>query len=871
MKEPFVIPCALCRGTVTVCDDHREFECTKCLSAIIVGTDPYDKMSERRAKDRAQMLDIVERLCVHHGVPYSPISYPKSREVGFDINGETGLSVRVAFDGESWQPNVYVLSWHMRTSSKEIIRLDFPNRHEDVNPYHRRKATDVCCGFYDLIVTLSVRLKRIADGTATKIDTRPPRPQVEFQPLPQLTPNKPTMKDTIIHNPFHAAKKLVETRYAQIVGSGKLLLQVAADRENLWAKYLEGFQTEALRLEHNCSACRQFIKSVGALVTVDEADMEITTLWEFRGQSNFPKEYMHSFHNLDEYVRSLPIEGLFRHSERAAGADQTFDSVRSINWQHFRAVIPNAAFNPDKTNPIGRASAQLRDSKTALLRSLTDISLEAALTVQELIGQNSLLRGEEFKPTVDSLIKSINEYAEVRECDRDPWAWLKAHKLGPALSRVRSHAIGKLLTDLSEGTDLNVAIDSYGNMVDPLNYKRIKSVATPRMVEAAKKKLEELGLMTALSRRILDYRDLTAANALYLHRSQTSKSTGGADDAFAKLAGEVAVDMKSLEKVEEITIERFLKEVLPKAEDVQLLVERRHLNRFVTMTGATDPEANNLMSWDNSFSWSYTGGVADSIKARVEKAGGTVTGWMRCSLGWYNKDDLDLHFKAKALDIHVYYSDKVSSVACLDVDMNAPHSEHTREPVENIIMPRQLPAGAYSVAVHQYCRRETIDCGYTLEIEVNGDTHTFGSNKSPNTVDTINFSVLANGQVVFDATPLKMSTKSVTKWGVTTGKFTRVKAVTLSPNHWTKPAGNKHYMFMLEGAKADEVVVPFFNENLTPALRDERKTMEALAAVIETRPAEGPELSGVGFSSTQRDHVYIKVRSNFERILRVSF
>ena len=47
-------------------------------------------------------------------------------------------------------------------------------------------------------------------------------------------------------------------------------------------------------------------------------------------------------------------------------------------------------------------------------------------------------------------------------------------------------------------------------------------ILTPRMVEAAKARLQELGLMSALDRRRLDTRDLTAANALFVYRPTTS-------------------------------------------------------------------------------------------------------------------------------------------------------------------------------------------------------------------------------------------------------------------------------------------------------------------------------------------------------------
>jgi len=206
------------------------------------------------------------------------------------------------------------------------------------------------------------------------------------------------------------------------------------------------------------------------------------------------------------------------------------------------------------------------------------------------------------------------------------------------------------------------------------------------------------------------------------------------------------------------------------------------------------------------------------------------------------------------------------------VDMNAGWGR-TREPVENITFNRQLEPGKYEIRVNQYSRRESVRTGYTLEIEVNGEVHSFGNAKSPKTGDShvINFKVLPDGQVAFEGGDLVRSSAGVTKWGITTGQLHRVRAVTLSPNHWTRPIGNKILFFLLEGCVSDEQTRPFYNEFLVDALSKDRKTMEVLAGKIKVAPAEGAELSGLGFSETQPNHLYVEVETNFKRIIKVQF
>lgn len=61
--------------------------------------------------------------------------------------------------------------------------------------------------------------------------------------------------------------------------------------------------------------------------------------------------------------------------------------------------------------------------------------------------------------------------------------------------------MGTLLIDLSNGVDLERAVKSYENIMAPSNYKRPTALITKKQIEAAQKKVEELGLTDALPRR----------------------------------------------------------------------------------------------------------------------------------------------------------------------------------------------------------------------------------------------------------------------------------------------------------------------------------------------------------------------------------
>lgn len=91
------------------------------------------------------------------------------------------------------------------------------------------------------------------------------------------------------------------------------------------------------------------------------------------------------------------------------------------------------------------------------------------------------------------------------------------------------------------------------------------------------------------------------------------------------------------------------------------------------------------------------------------------------------------------------------------------------------------------------------------------------------------------------------------------------------PNYWDEQGiGNKHYFFMLDDCKNPEPVRGFFNEYLNSELTPHRKVFEVLADKMKT-PYQEHQLSGLGFSSTMRNSVIVKVDGTFSRTLKVNF
>jgi hypothetical protein len=424
--------------------------------------------------------------------------------------------------------------------------------------------------------------------------------------------------------------------------------------------------------------------------------------------------------------------------------------------------------------------------------------------------------------------------------------------------------------DLSEDRELDAAVSSFEQKVAPTNYKRPTALITSAMIESARKKIEELGLTTSLDRRFAVLEDISINNVLFADRSAKKRMS----NVFDELTGQVSISAKNFDKVEEVSIDDFIAKILPKAESIEILFENKHTNNLVSLLAPSDLTAKHLFKWPNNFSWSYQGEVADSIKERVKKAGGKVDGDLRCSLSWFNYDDLDLHMFEPKGGSHIFFGGKVSmrTGGQLDVDMNAGFSQ-SRTPVENICYPdrKTMIEGQYGLSVNQYNKRETSDVGFDVEIEFDGQVFSFSYAKAVSgtvPVATINYSH-KDGFTIVESLASTQTVKTV--WELPTQTFHKASVILLSPNYWNEmPIGNKHYFFMLEGCRNEGKVRGFYNEFLKEELTPHRKVFEIVGTKLKVQD-EVNQLSGLGFSSTQRNSVVCRVKGSFSRTLKVLF
>lgn len=650
------------------------------------------------------------------------------------------------------------------------------------------------------------------------------------------------------------------------------LFRTAAEKDDLWSTYLGSFPegTNPIyreKTEHDCNCCKSFIRAVGNVVAI--INNELVSIWDIKLTDEKDQPYQVVADALSKLVKSKAIANIFLHTEKTAGVAKNYEKLDGGSvqpWTHFFVNIPKKFVD---NKEIGSRQGNARALHDVLLRSINEITMDSVDTVLELIGQNSIYRGMEHKFAVSEFKKLKSAPAN----NLDLFVWSKISNTPESVSKIRNTSIGTLLVDLSEGLDLEDSVKKFEAMVAPENYKRPTALATESMKEAARKTFMELGLTTARDRRYATIEDITINNIIFANRQ--AKGFMASDDIFDAIPT-TTKKKPNYDKVEEVGIEKFLSDILPKAETIEVMMENRHTPNLVSLVAPVDATAPHMFKWDNAFSWSYNGDVADSsIKERVKNAGGNVTGEFCNRLSWEYTDDLDFHMEEPGSYL-IYFgtrNNKSPNGGRLDVDANG-GSGMMDHPVENIFYEKKstMRDGVYTLKVNNYNARSGKSDGFVVEVELDGVLYTLEYKKRMKTGETVSVATFTKKGDTITVTPLIDSTTVSKKvWGINTEQFVPVNVVMLSPNYWDgHGVGNKHYFFMMPDCVNEGTARGFYNEFLNAELDKHRKVMELVGSKMQTENSDR-QLSGLGFSSTQKNSIMVRVSGSFNRIIKVTF
>ena len=682
-------------------------------------------------------------------------------------------------------------------------------------------------------------------------------------------------------NNFNEFSTKLRDHFNALAAEATRIYEIDCDKDELWNLYLDSFPAGTNKIyrerrEMDCSACRHFMRTAGNMAFL--VGDTVKTLWDFNTEST---TYQPVVNALSRYLHSKPITDVFFTKEFQIGKPHDREMLADgtiMTWNHMFVTVP-VKFVDRSGRSEGDVKNEFRTMRNVFKRSLDEISPDAVETVLELIADGSLYRGEEWKANLLRFRDIQKEYRKMTDEQKEIYTWKTAESIGAAVGRIRNHSIGVLLTDITDGMELDSAVRRYEQIVAPANYKRPKAVFTKVMLERAKSDLSEMGYMQSLGRRYATLDDIRVHNILFCNRDVKSRIQGAAN-VFDEMMIDARKTPKKFDRAEEVSIERFVTEILPAAKSVEAYIENRHSRNFVSLIAPENADAPTMFKWNNPFGWAYTGNITDSdIRENVKKAGGNTDGVLRFSIQWndeeYNGNDFDAHCQCPGE--HIFFGHKHDRGTDGELDVDIIHPNRGTPAVENIVFPylEKMKTGTYQFSVHCY-NNNGYSTGFKAEIEMNGEVFRYEYDNRLKTGETVKVAEVSYHPVTgFSIKHYLSANQSVNSreiWGIKTMDFVPVTTVMYSPNYWDDQngIGNKHYMFMLKDCVNSEQPNGFYNEFLKQELVQNKRVFEALGSKMAVEYVDD-QLSGLGFSSTLRNDLIVKVKGTIERVIKIKF
>ena len=202
---------------------------------------------------------------------------------------------------------------------------------------------------------------------------------------------------------FKIFKQKVQEQFLLMTTLGEKLFLTDVPKDTLWDTYLDSFPegTNNIykeRREYDCNTCKQFIRPYANVVAI--VNNKLVSIWDIQ----VPEPFQSVANAMSALVKASAVRDLFVSKFAKLGTDKNHqdDNGNIITWEHFYFELPkNKVYRGHDS--VEAEQGRYRSSKEVFARALKEISKDAIITVLELINQNSLYRGEEYKHAVVQL------------------------------------------------------------------------------------------------------------------------------------------------------------------------------------------------------------------------------------------------------------------------------------------------------------------------------------------------------------------------------------------------------------------------------------------------------------------------------------
>lgn len=406
---------------------------------------------------------------------------------------------------------------------------------------------------------------------------------------------------------FHMLADAIDANYHRLTG-GNNVFRVGLPKGQLFDTYLNAIPEEHKQWLQ-CECCRSFLNRYGSMVVVGAEGKIISALWSDpeNGGAEFPAFFAPAVKAMRELVEKTAIRGVFLSEQEVLG------DIERGGFNHLYINRRNGVFHhPFKT---GAQLASQAEQDYALLSKFLGTTDQKVLddvlfyfehdaklkTATAFI--STLQWGVDLKRRRDLAPNQLQRNAIIWEALATQNARADLGKGGKGRVRIGQSVLGNFIETIKSGGSFDKAKGEFLAQTNPVDYMKPVSAPTTGNINQAEEIFKKMELAPSLRRRFATLEDIPASAIKWAPRVVEPEPAEAAP-VFGHLkpkqveAKPAAADMPKIDGGV-LTLQRFLDEVMPEADEVHLALNNFVNYNFAGITTAADPEAKPLLLWDD--------------------------------------------------------------------------------------------------------------------------------------------------------------------------------------------------------------------------------------------------------------------------------